>query len=239
MICRRILCYKMTREERNKQKKRFQELNNEGVIGPSILYHFNHHLSVAGLRSAEDLPEGERAIQKAEYYINWHLDQLPPNKRPAIEGFYFTRLGISRIEISLRLGNFDIAQQRVGQVIFAFSRLPFEIKQMLVSYCQYFSNTHQLSMDYMAMLTNPEVTPVINNNMFVYCQTDTRQSDQESSPERDEIDVEEWLDLLESVEKSPQSETGVTVSDIQMMTPINMALEEDLFFDFSGIVNTA
>ncbi len=80
--------------------------------------------------------EGERAIQKAEFYINWHLDQLPPDKRPAIEGFYFTRLSITRIELSLRLGNFDIAQQRAGQVIFTFSRLPSEIKQMLVSYCE-------------------------------------------------------------------------------------------------------
>ncbi len=37
MICRRILCGKLTREEREGFKKRFQELNDEGVVSGSVL----------------------------------------------------------------------------------------------------------------------------------------------------------------------------------------------------------
>jgi hypothetical protein len=45
----------MTPEEREKYKKRFTELYDEGAVTPSILYHYYHHSSVIGLRADEDL----------------------------------------------------------------------------------------------------------------------------------------------------------------------------------------
>jgi hypothetical protein len=185
-----------------------------------------------GSKIIRSVSDGASAIQKAEFYINWHLDQLPPEKRPALEGFYFTRLGLVRMEFSLRLGDFDYVQQRAGQVIFAFSRLPSRFKQLVLSYCKCFVKNHKVSMDYMALLTNPGVTPIIKQ---LPPSNSSPQGNQAACQETSDEAVDEWLDLLDSAQNSPHSDTGIIVSSPN----VDSFVDEDMFFDFVDTSNKA
>ncbi len=93
-------------------------------------------------------------------------------------------------------------------------------------------------MDYSAMLTNPGVTPMMKTNLLISRQDEAQQDDQDKSGERDGVHLDEWLDLLESVENGPPNETGLLITDAPGMATNNLSLEEDLFFDFAGIINT-
>lgn len=93
-------------------------------------------------------------------------------------------------------------------------------------------------MDYTAMLTNPGVTPMMKTNLLIPRQDEAQQDDQDKGSERDGVHLDEWLDLLESVENSPPNETGILISDAQGTTNNNLSVEEDLFFDFAGIIYT-
>lgn len=128
---------------------------------PNLHFHLNIHLSFYRLRSGEDaeyvlrrtviliisfincsiaIREANKAAQKAEYYINWHLDKIPEDKREMLKCFYTTRMNAVRMEILMRLGDNDSAFQRVGQMFDAFARLPASFRRLCSGNCKVSSN---------------------------------------------------------------------------------------------------
>lgn len=87
-------------------------------------------------------------------------------------------------------------------------------------------------MDYMALLTNPGVTPIIKQ---LPPSNSSPQGNQAACQETSDEAVDEWLDLLDSAENSPHSDTGIIVSSPN----VDSFVDEDMFFDFVDTSNKA
>lgn len=95
---------------------------------------------------------------------------------------------------------------------------------------------HKVSTDYSALLTNPGVTPIFKQ---LPTSPSIPQGEQGAyvgtSDEAGDVDVEEWLDVLERAENSRQGDSGVVVSDL----PDSSFIDEVVFLDFVDSYNEA
>jgi hypothetical protein len=73
----------------------------------------------------------DTCIQKAEYYINWHVDQSPPEVRDQVRDLFDCKLHTIHAEIAARLGDIDLAKKKVGGLIQIYSRVAPPAKRLM------------------------------------------------------------------------------------------------------------
>jgi hypothetical protein len=218
MICRRIFgC--LTKEASAEHLQRLDELDKEGVMTPNLHFHLHNHLSLFGLRTEGLLSEAHKSLQKAEFYITWHLNKIPRDSRPALSSFYTTRMTAIHVEILLRLGYTESAMKRVGQMLSAFSQLPPNFRRLAAANSYFFLQSMRdkqtiLAEDYIMLMVYPGA--IANQALFSQLASSNRSAVEQASKNDKMPDAsfkangvygtDELLEAVESNDSSPQND---------------------------------
>jgi hypothetical protein len=156
-MCIRKVLHTDSTVDHDKYMERVKELGEEGVMNPSLYYYLYYHLSFMRLISPQDLQFADTCIQKAEYYINWHVDQSPPEVRDQVRDLFDCKLHTIHAEIAARLGDIDLAKKKVGGLIQIYSRVAPPAKRLMAQLLGFGTRAYQKhrltwSFDYYSLL---------------------------------------------------------------------------------------
>jgi hypothetical protein len=234
MYCRRIMACK-TKQQKDDIRSYIQALNLDGAMTPNLQYHCNIHFAVRGLVDG-DLSESEAGAQRAEYFINWHLDQLPLSVRPTLDGFYKTRLGVVFTEIALRRGEMELARKRLSVLLETFNGLSPIFKRIVWSHCYHVTCTNVgslMTIEYMTALMNPPNLVVRAQLAMDDAQQDSSNSDQIGDSPEDNT-LYDWLHDSDEVNRDVSGESSGIEEFVDMPSLSQLPAE---LFDIDAAYN--